>query len=167
MITSLMIAGESAGYILPGTGYIANNMLGEEDLHPQGFHVRPAGERIPTMMTPTIVLKDGQVRLVLGSGGSIRIRSAIMQVLINLLDYAMPLDEAVNGPRVHLENGVLQCELGVAAAAMDQLETMGYPVNRWRTRNIYFGGAHSVARGADGRLAAAGDSRRGGAVEIV
>jgi len=160
-------AGESAGYVVPGTGYIANNMLGEEDLHPQGFHVRPAGERIPTMMTPTIVLKDGQVRLVLGSGGSIRIRSAILQVLINLLDYAMPLDEAVNGPRIHLENGVLQCELGVDAAAMDQLETMGYPVNRWRTRNIYFGGAHSVARGADGQLAAAGDSRRGGAVEIV
>jgi len=103
----------------------------------------------------------------LGSGGSIRIRSAILQVLINVLDYDLPLDEAVNRARVHLENGVLQCELGVDAAAMDQLEKMGYPVNRWATRNIYFGGAHSVARGADGRLAAAGDSRRGGAVAMV
>ncbi|MBP8002908.1 MAG: gamma-glutamyltransferase [Chloroflexi bacterium] len=160
-------AGESAGYVLPNTGYIPNNMLGEEDLHPQGFHRRPAGERIPTMMTPTLVLQEGQVRLVLGSGGSIRIRSAILQVLINVLDYDLPLDEAVNRARVHLENGVLQCELGVDAAAMDQLEKMGYPVNRWATRNIYFGGAHSVARGADGRLAAAGDSRRGGAVAMV
>ncbi len=160
-------AGESAGYVLPGTGYIPNNMLGEEDLHPQGFHVRPAGERIPTMMTPTLVLKDGQVRLVLGSGGSIRIRSAILQVLINVLDYGLPLDEAVNRARVHLENGVLQCELGVDAAAMNQLSAMGYPVNRWATRNIYFGGAHSVSRTADGRLVAAGDSRRGGAVEVV
>lgn len=160
-------AGESAGYVLPGTGYIPNNMLGEEDLHPQGFHVRPAGERIPTMMTPTVVLQDGQVRLVLGSGGSIRIRSAILQVLINVLDYGLPLDEAVNRARVHLENGVLQCELGVDAAAMDQLEKMGYPLNRWPTRNIYFGGAHSVSRTHGGQLVAAGDSRRGGAVEIV
>ena len=160
-------AGESAGYVVPGTGYIPNNMLGEEDLHPQGFHVRPAGERIPTMMTPTVVLQEGQVRLVLGSGGSIRIRSAILQVLINVLDYGLPLDEAVNRARVHLENGVLQCELGVDAAAMDQLEKMGYPLNRWSTRNIYFGGAHSVSRTAEGQLVAAGDSRRGGAVAIV
>lgn len=160
-------AGESAGYVVPGTGYIPNNMLGEEDLHPQGFHVRPAGERIPTMMTPTIVLKDGKVRLVSGSGGSIRIRSAILQVLLNLLDYRMKLDEAVNTARVHVENGVLQCELGVDAAAMDQLEAIGYPVNRWRNRNIYFGGAHSVSRTLEGRLVAAGDSRRGGAGETV
>lgn len=160
-------AGESAGYVVPGTGYIANNMLGEEDLHPQGFHVRPPGERIPTMMTPTIVLKDGQVRLVLGSGGSIRIRSAILQVLINLLDYDLPLEEAVNQARVHLENGVLQGEFGVDAAALNQLEAMGYPINRWGSRSIYFGGAHSVSRTPDGHLVAAGDSRRGGATEEV
>ncbi|MCB8987767.1 MAG: gamma-glutamyltransferase [Ardenticatenaceae bacterium] len=82
-------------------------MLGEEDLHPNGFHTRPAGQRLPTMMTPTIVLKNGQTRLVLGSGGSVRIRSAIMQVLSNLLDFGLPLHEAVNTARVHIENGVV------------------------------------------------------------
>lgn len=95
-------AGESAGYVVPGTGYIPNNMMGEADLHPHGFHSRPAGQRIPTMMTPVIVLKDGQTRLVLGSGGSIRIRSAIMQALSNLLDYGLTLDDAVNTARVHV-----------------------------------------------------------------
>ncbi|MCP4419265.1 MAG: gamma-glutamyltransferase, partial [Chloroflexi bacterium] len=93
-------AGESAGYVVPGTGFIPNNMMGEADLHPNGFHSRPAGQRIPTMMTPVIALHDGQTRLVLGSGGSIRIRSAIMQVLSNLLDYNMPLEDAVNVARV-------------------------------------------------------------------
>ncbi|MFO7539418.1 MAG: gamma-glutamyltransferase, partial [Chloroflexota bacterium] len=102
-------AGESAGYVVPETGIILNNMLGEADLHPNGFHTRPAGERIPTMMTPTIVLKNGKTRLVLGSGGSIRIRSAILQVLCNLLDFQMTLNEAVNTARVHVEEGVLQC----------------------------------------------------------
>jgi len=160
-------AGESAGYVVPGTGYIPNNIMGEADLHPLGFHSRPAGQRIPTMMTPVIVLLDGRTRLVLGSGGSIRIRSAILQVLSNLLDFGMTLDDAVNSARVHLENGVLQCEAGYGETAVSELENLGYPVNRWPTRSIYFGGAHSVSRTADGRLAAAGDNRRGGAVGYV
>ncbi len=160
-------AGESAGYVVPGTGFIPNNIMGEEDLHPQGFHKRPAGKRIPTMMTPTIVLKNGKTRLVLGSGGSIRIRSAILQTLSNLLDFRMKLFEAVNTARVHLDNEVLQCEVGYDAAAVDTLETMGYRVNRWSRRGIYFGGAHAVSRTEDGRLVAAGDTRRGGATAVV
>ncbi len=160
-------AGESAGYVVGGTGYIPNNMLGEEDLHPQGFHVRPPGRRIPTMMTPTVVLHNGRPRLVVGSGGSARIRSAILQTLSNLLDYRLPLDEAVNLARVHLDGDVLQCEAGTDGRAVDELEGMGYRVNRWTTRSIYFGGAHSVARGDDGALWAAGDNRRGGATAGV
>jgi gamma-glutamyltranspeptidase/glutathione hydrolase len=127
-----------------------------------GFHSRPAGQRIPTMMSPAIVLDKGRPRVVLGSGGSIRIRSAILQVLSNLLDYRLPLHDAVNAPRVHLENGILQCEAGYAPRAVDELEAAGYPVNRWQTRSIYFGGAHSVSRAAGGRLVGAGDNRRGG-----
>jgi gamma-glutamyltranspeptidase / glutathione hydrolase len=160
-------AGESAGYVVPGTGIILNNMLGEADLHPNGFHTRPAGKRIPTMMTPTIVLKNGQTRLVLGSGGSIRIRSAILQVLCNLLDFKMTLAEAVEAPRAHVEDGVLQCEAGFDETAVSQLADMGYPVNRWPRRSIYFGGVHSVSRDENGRLDAAGDNRRGGAIAMV
>lgn len=155
-------AGESAGYIVPGTGYIPNNICGEADLHPEGFHTRPSGRRIPTMMTPTIVLLNGRIRLVVGSGGSIRIRSAILQVLSNLLDFGMKLNDAVNTARVHLEDGVLQCEAGYNETAVTELESWGYSVNRWPTRSIYFGGAHSVSRTPDGRLVGAGDTRRGG-----
>jgi gamma-glutamyltranspeptidase/glutathione hydrolase len=160
-------AGESAGYVLPGTGMIPNNILGEEDLHPAGFHKMPAGKRINTMMTPTIVLCQGKIRLVVGSGGSIRIRSAVLQVLSNLLDFKMTLDQAVNMPRVHLEKGVLQCEYGIDARSLTDLEAIGYKLNRWDKRSIYFGGAHSVSRTATGRLVAAGDDRRGGAIEVV
>jgi gamma-glutamyltranspeptidase/glutathione hydrolase len=119
------------------------------------------------MMTPAVVLEQGRPRLVVGSGGSIRIRSAILQTLSNLLDYRLPLDDAVNLARVHLDSGVLQCEAGFNARAADELEAMGYPVNRWATRSIYFGGAHSVERGRNGRLHAAGDNRRGGAAAEV
>lgn len=160
-------AGESAGYLVPGTGFIPNNMMGEADLHPNGFHRRPPGVRLPTMMTPAIVLKDGMTRLVVGSGGSIRIRSAVLQVLSNLLDYGMKLNEAVNTARVHVESGALQCEAGYDPTAVAELEARGYAVNRWPTRSIYFGGAHAVSRTLDGRLVAAGDNRRGGAVAAV
>ncbi len=160
-------AGESAGYVVPGTGYIPNNILGEADLHPDGFHRRPAGSRIPTMMTPAIVLHNGKIRLVVGSGGSIRIRSAILQVLTNLLDYEMRLVDAVNISRYHLESGALQCELGYDSQAVDTLEKLGYSVNRWDRRSIYFGGAHSVSRTHSGHLVAAGDNRRGGAKVVV
>jgi len=160
-------AGESAGYVVPNTGFIPNNILGEADLHPSGFHKLPAGKRINTMMTPSIVLLDGKIRLVVGSGGSVRIRSAILQVLSNLLDFKMRLVDAVNDPRVHLENGVLQCELGVDPGAMRRLEDMEYPVNRWDRKSIYFGGAHSVSRTVAGKIVGAGDDRRGGSVAVV
>ncbi len=167
MVSLTTTAGESAGYVVPETGYIPNNMLGEEDLHPHGFHTRPAGQRIPTMMTPTIILKNNQPCLVLGSGGSARIRSAILQVLSNLLDYDMTLPDAVNAPRVHVQNGILQCEAGYSAIAVDELAQLGYLVNRWDKRSLYFGGAHSAALTTDGQLVAAGDSRRGGAIAVV
>jgi gamma-glutamyltranspeptidase / glutathione hydrolase len=159
-------AGESAGYVVPGTGLIPNNILGEEDLNPQGFHLWPAGVRIATMMAPTVVLRDGAIHLVTGSGGSNRIRSAILQTLSNVLDFALPLEQAVNAARVHLDGTVLQCEAGYDETAVTDLEGMGYPVNRWRARSIYFGGAHSVATSTAGQTAA-GDDRRGGATAHV
>lgn len=155
-------AGESAGYVVPGTGFIPNNMLGEEDLNPRGWHQWRPGQRIPTMMAPTIVLLDGQVRLVTGSGGSARIRSAILQTISHLLDNRLGLDEAVNRPRVHLDNTVLQCEGGYDEAAVTTLAGRGYTVNRWPHQGIYFGGAHSVSRTPEGRLVGAGDRRREG-----
>ena len=157
-------AGESAGYVVPQTGFIPNNILGEEDLNPGGFHSWQPGARIFTMMTPLVVLFQGKIRLVTGSGGANRIRSAILQVLVNVLDFEMPLEAAVNAPRIHLEDGILQCELGYDARAVDELEMAGYDLNRWAVRSIYFGGAHSVAQQPDGTLIAAGDDRRGGAV---
>jgi gamma-glutamyltranspeptidase / glutathione hydrolase len=99
-----------------------------------------------------------------GSGGSLRIRSAILQTLSNHLDYDMPLDTAVNAARVHLDGSLLQCEGGYPETAVADLEALGYRVNRWPGRSIYFGGAHSVARTVAGQLTGAGDDRRDGAV---
>jgi gamma-glutamyltranspeptidase/glutathione hydrolase len=161
-VTLTTTGGESAGYVVPQTGIILNNMLGEADLNPHGWHRWPAGQRIPTMMTPAILRRGGAVQLVVGSGGSARIRSAILQVIVNYVDHLLPLAVAVSRARVHIENGVLQCEGGYDPAALDTLEGWGYRVNRWSSPSMYFGGAHAVGRSADGRLLATGDFRRDG-----
>ncbi len=167
LVVSLTTSGgEGAGFIVPGTGVILNNMLGETDLHPQGFHKSPPGVRIPSMMAPTVVLRDGAPLLAVGSGGANRIRSAIVQVLLNSLACQLPLDQAVEAARIHFEEGVMQVEAGNDPAAIAALAAAGYTVNRWQTRHMYFGGAHAVARQGDG-FAAVGDPRRGGAALLV
>ncbi|RMF32511.1 MAG: gamma-glutamyltransferase, partial [Chloroflexi bacterium] len=158
--------GESAGFIVGDTGVTLNNLMGEADLHPRGFHQDPPGIRLASMMAPTIVLKEGRPVLALGSGGSNRLRTAIFQVLNNLLDFPLSLERAVLAPRVHFEEGILHLEGGYNPQVADELEALGYRVNRWRQRNLYFGGVHAVAWRGD-TIEATGDPRRGGAVAIL
>jgi gamma-glutamyltranspeptidase/glutathione hydrolase len=99
---------------------------------------------------------------VVGSAGSIRLRGAILQIVVNVVHHGLPVEEALDAPRVHFEDGQVHCEGGADAAELDKLEARGYHLVRWRRRNLYFGGAAAVERLADGSLAAAGDPRRGG-----
>ncbi len=159
--------GEGSSYILPRSGIMLNNMLGEEDLNPGGFHRMPPGIRLASMMTPTIAnLADGG-QVALGSGGSNRIRSAILQVLTNMLDFDMGLEQAVKAPRLHLEGSHLNLEPGFSGAALDALEAEWPGVEQWPATNLFFGGVHAVERLANGEFRAAGDPRRGGAVAIA
>ena len=114
------------------------------------------------MMAPSIALADGAPRLVLGSAGSVRLRGAILQVALNVLEHGLPVEKAIAAPRVHLEEPHVQCEGGHDAAELDRLEALGYETNRWRQQNLYFGGVAAVTVSEDGELAAAGDPRRGG-----
>lgn len=155
--------GECSGDLIGGLGIACNNMLGEDDLHPDGFHAAPAGTRVASMMAPTVVLDaDGRVELALGSGGSKRIRSALLQVLVHVLVDNRELEEAVTAPRLHWDTDHVEAEPGLDTTALDALADR-WRVNRWPAPNLYFGGVHAVAPG----LAAAGDPRRGGASRRV
>jgi len=153
--------GSGSGVILPGTGIHMNNMLGEYDLNPPGRRTRP-GARLTSMMAPSIALDDGRPRLVVGSAGSVRLRGAILQIVVNVVHHGLAVEEAIGAPRIHFENGQVHCEGGADPDELDRLEARGYDLVRWRRRNLYFGGASAVERRADGSLAAAGDPRRGG-----
>ena len=160
--------GCGSGVIVPGTGVHLNNMLGELDLNPSGRAAVP-GRRLTSMMAPSLLLRNGRPRLVLGSAGSERLRGAIVQTIVNVVDHDLGLRQAIDRPRVHLDGETLHLEGGTRPAVADQLREWGYDVIRWpgRDRNLYFGGVSAVALGADGELEAAGDPRRGGAGVVV
>jgi gamma-glutamyltranspeptidase/glutathione hydrolase len=152
--------GSGSGVVVPGTGIHLNNMLGELDL----IGASNPGERLTSMMAPSIVLREGRPRLVVGSAGSARLRGAILQVTANVVAVGMSVEDAVEAPRVHAESGVVHCE---SPAAADALEGEGRAVVRWRERNLYFGGVSAVEVLDDGGFAAAGDPRRGGSSVVV
>ncbi len=149
--------GECSGVIVPGTGIHLNNMMGEEDLNPLGFHLHPAGRRMPSMMAPTVVMHEGEVELVLGSAGSNRIRSALLQTILGVVDHGLRVTDAIEAPRVHFENGVVFAEPGIDLSGLDpQTRTV-----QFGERNLFFGGVQAALH-RDGTLSGAGDPRRGG-----
>jgi gamma-glutamyltranspeptidase/glutathione hydrolase len=119
------------------------------------------------MMSPTVAeLADG-TRFALGTGGSNRIRSAITQVLVNLLDFGMPPAEAVAAPRMHLEGETLSIESGYGEETAAALTAAAPWVHVWPDRNLFFGGVHTVSIKHGGIFDGAGDPRRGGVVAFA
>jgi gamma-glutamyltranspeptidase / glutathione hydrolase len=153
--------GSGSGIVVPGTGFALNNMLGEYNVVETGPLPGP-GRRLTSLMAPSIALEDGRPRLVLGSAGSLRLFSAIMQTALNVLARGLGVAEAIERPRVYLGEDVVHCEGGTPEEELDRLEGLGYPVTGWRRRNLFFGGVAGVELRANGMLAAAGDPRRGG-----
>jgi gamma-glutamyltranspeptidase/glutathione hydrolase len=155
--------GAGSGIVVPGTGIHMNNMIGEFDI----ARKPPPGARLSSGMSPSLVLRDGSPHLVVGSAGSLRLRGAVLQLVVNVVGHGLPVEDALDRPRVHLdEEDVLHCEGGHDPDELDKLEAMGWNVARWRNRNLFFGGAAAVTL-EDGKLAAGGDPRRGGAGVVV
>ncbi len=154
--------GEGSGYFVPSTGIMLNNMMGEDDLHPEGFHVSPPGLRVSSMMSPSLLLAGDRLRLALGSGGSKRIRTALLQVISHVADFDMSPQAAVEAPRLHWDGSDLQIEPGFPDATLAALASR-WPINVWTEKNVYFGGVHAVAPTGDG----AGDPRRGGSAATI
>ncbi len=160
--------GEGSGYIVPDTGIMLNNMLGEEDINPRGFHQWQPDNRLSSMMAPSLLLQaDGHVTA-LGSGGSNRIRTAILQVLINLVDYKMPLEKAISAPRLHLEGRRLDIEAGFDRDISEEVASVFEDARIWDEQNLFFGGVHGVQHEPDtNNMWAAGDRRRDGSAIVV
>jgi gamma-glutamyltranspeptidase/glutathione hydrolase len=155
--------GEGSGVVVPGTGIHVNNIMGEQDLNPLGFHRHPAGRRMPSMMAPSVVTRAGEVELVLGSAGSNRIRSALLQTIVGVVDRGLDAQEAVRAPRVHYEEGVVYAEPGIDVRTLARADLS---VVAFHALNLFFGGVQAV-QCRDGSLLGAGDPRRGGVAVLA
>jgi len=115
--------GSGSGVIVPGTGIHLNNMLGEYDLVAGG----PAapGRRLTSMMAPTVVRGEAGPRLVVGSAGSVRLRGAIMQVIANVVGHGLGVADAIDAPRVHVDEPHVHCEGGFDPAELERVESWG------------------------------------------
>lgn len=165
--------GEGNGHMVEGCGFMLNNMLGEEDLNPQGFHTWQPNTRLSTMMAPTVIRSPDGAVTALGSGGSNRIRTAVLQVAINLLDRGMSPMDAVNAARMHMErDGTLSFEQEnwEIAFSADQLEEFlrACPeAHGWPEANLFFGGVHTARMASKGHFDGAGDPRREGVCIVL
>lgn len=158
--------GEGNGRLVPDCGFMANNMLGETDVNPYGARGWPARTRLSSMMAPTLADGPGGAAIAAGSGGSSRIATALFQVLADLCLCARPVADAVAAPRLHLDANLLDVECD-EAIAMAAARKAGLDIRGWPERSLYFGGAHTVMRRADGSFEGAGDQRRDGAFLAV
>ena len=154
--------GEGSGIIAPNTGIMLNNMLGEEDLNPHGFFSWPSGVRLPSMMAPTLVLKDKNPLMVLGSAGSNRIRSAITQSILNYTVFGHDIKEVCHEKRVHFEKGQLFFEPGFDKSVIEKAKEH-YDVTVFDEKSVFFGGVNAVTHDLKG----GSDPRRGGATICV
>ena len=165
--------GEGNGYMVEGCGFMLNNMLGEEDLNPGGFHKWQPDTRLSTMMAPTIVAGPDGSLTALGSGGSNRIRTAVLQVIVNLVDRGMDLETAVNAARLHVErDGMVSYEEApwplIYTDDDRQALLEAFPdAHGWPDANLFFGGVHTARRDAHGGVEGAGDPRREGIAVVV
>ena len=166
--------GEGCGHILPGTGIMPNNMLGEDDLLPDGLQSWRQGTRLSSMMAPMVVdWPDGGFAM-LGSGGSNRIRTALAQVLVALIDRGLHLVDAIESPRLHVEPGTdeegrevqnVDAEEPVSEKDRAALLSTWPNLRIWPEPSMFFGGVHAVSAAGD-RRDAAGDSRRSGVAVV-
>ncbi len=138
--------------MVPGTGLIPNNYMLNFDPHPgRALSVAP-GKRCFTSMAPMMIAKDGRVRHALGLPGGLRIFPSAFQAIVNLIDFGMTAQEAVEAPRLWTEGGPLELEPGYPETTAAALAARGHRI----TRNPAIGGGmNAISFGEDGTMTGA------------
>ncbi|MGB3635003.1 MAG: gamma-glutamyltransferase [Rubrobacteraceae bacterium] len=155
--------GYGSGLVIPGTGIPMNNALGEPELNPKGFHALRPGQRLISSMSPTVVSSEEGGLISLGSPGASRIPTAILQAIVNVIDFGMSLEDAVLHPRFHSEGDLFAYEAGSPKADLEPYER----VLPYEEPNMYFGGVNAVRRTTEGFFEAAADHRRSGGIAFA
>ena len=152
-----------SGVVVPGTGILLNNHLADFDSEAGGPNAIGPGKRPTSSMAPTLVFHEGNPFLTVGTPGATRIISALAQIIINLVDFDMGLDDAIEAPRIHGPGRTLFVEGRIGPEVVETLQDWGHNVRMYPDWDSYFGGAQGLLIDAKRkRLYGAADSRRDG-----
>ncbi|GGI06963.1 gamma-glutamyltransferase family protein [Egicoccus halophilus] len=149
---------------LPVSGFFLNDQLKNFDPEPDSINAIAPGKRPRSFVTPTVVLDDqDRPELAIGSPGGRRIPNIVAQVIVRWAAHGQPLEEAIMGPRFHLERSRLELEESVGGDASSQLAARGYEVTTQVPTTEYFGGVQALRIDWDQRtIEGADDTRRTG-----
>jgi gamma-glutamyltranspeptidase/glutathione hydrolase len=158
-------AGYGSGAMPPGTGIWLNNSLGELELNRRGFHAWAPGTRLPSNMAPTVARRRDGAVLAIGSPGADRITTSILQTLVNFMHLDMPLQAAVDHPRLHVEevdgHSRVAYEPGLA------LDSLEMPKRAFPELSMFFGGVSAALWEPGEGFSVAADPRRAGGAAVV
>jgi gamma-glutamyltranspeptidase/glutathione hydrolase len=150
-----------SGVMVPKVGIIMNDEMHDFDPLPGRINSIAPGKRPRSSMAPTIVLKDDSLILSLGSSGGPRIITAVLQVLLNVVDFGMPLIKAVAAPRFHCQESTLSLEGGILQKTQAGLIQRGHSVERKPKLDLFFGGVQAIQI-YEGGITGMADPRRDG-----
>jgi gamma-glutamyltranspeptidase/glutathione hydrolase len=155
-----------SGLIVPGVGIIMNNEMDDFSTSPTSPNAPEPGKTPLSSMSPTIMEKDGEVFMVLGSPGATRIFTAMAQIISDVIDFGMGMDEAIEAPRIHAYSSAgkampIFVESRIPVLSVEALRLLGNQVDVREAHDLYFGGAQGILL-KNGVLFGGGDSRRDG-----
>jgi gamma-glutamyltranspeptidase/glutathione hydrolase len=153
-----------SGFAVPGTGVVLNNILKWTDRDPASPNVVRPGRKAGTMMSPTQVFRDGAFLLSIGTPGSYGILQTTPQMLLNVVEFGMSVQEAIEAPRVRVyRDRLVDVEARIGTDVRDGLTRRGHDVNEIADWSWIVGGGQGVMRDpGSGALMAGADPRRDG-----
>jgi gamma-glutamyltranspeptidase/glutathione hydrolase len=154
-----------SGMVVPGTGILLNNEMSDFTAEKGQPNSIAPGKRPISSISPTIVLKDGKPYLTIGMAGATRIISGLPQILVNMIDYKMDIQKAIDAPRIHCHSEEISLESRIPPRVRKGLVDMGYGLDVRKAYDLYFGGAQGVMIDQrTGALQGGADPRRAGSV---
>jgi len=153
-----------SGFAVPGTGIVLNNILKWMDLDSASPNRLRAGRKAGTMMSPTQVFEDGAFRLSVGTPGSYGILQTTPQMLLNVVEFGMNVQEAIEAPRVRAyRDRLVDAESRIAFETLAALGARGHQINAVGEWSWIVGGGQGIVRDPEsGTLMAGADPRRDG-----
>lgn len=150
-----------SGIVVPGYGFLLNNEMTDFDFTGPHPNVPEAGKRPRSSMAPTIAIKDGKPLFSVGSPGGSTIITTVLQTIVNHVDFGMPMDAAIDAPRISQRNAAeSSVEPGFGGSTQARaLEGFG---QRWETPAEEIGAANALVFNPDGTVTAVSEGKRHG-----